>query len=361
MCKSRAEGGERCEPHTRAAVTTGMASYAAAVTPVSKSESKQVLADLQREGHGLPSPTREEVDSFLETTITGVRHDESIDPSLRERIVTRLHAAIGKVLPDGPTFHAWKNAIAESLRRSQRAATAGFVAGILTFSGGCGLTGGGDSDPAASASAPTPTVTAGAKGLEYQQAQLPEPKFTAGAVGRYGEEELRGVYDQALDYVTEHQYSDFITIQVDDAKPQDFKSATDLMTKRARDDFNRSIVKGRTNPEERKDAASFAYYGLPETDTVDGATVPVKVRDDVPSAVFNKKVTDPRVSLRNDGRLVVRMDYYGEVRVSVGEDKQRLPFEARMELLYEQVGGKWLIDGWYQQARPTHKAQKDTF
>lgn len=104
----------------------------------------------------MPDPSRDEVDDFLEKQAFRVRHEAALSEARRESILTRIQSAIGRVLPNGATFHAWKNVVAEAFARVRRRAAAAFLVGALSVGlGACGNTGEGPDVAAPVSGAPT--------------------------------------------------------------------------------------------------------------------------------------------------------------------------------------------------------------
>lgn len=134
MCQSRAEGGVRCNHHLSTAASAAMVTYVVSATGAAPAEAKAVAARLEREGEHLPAPAREEVDAFLTESMFRARHDETLTPKRRESVLARLGAALGKVLPSGAKFHAWKNMMVETAVRMRRKVVAVTVAAGLAVS-----------------------------------------------------------------------------------------------------------------------------------------------------------------------------------------------------------------------------------
>lgn len=150
MCKSSAEGGQRCQGHLSASTTAAMTTYVVHTTGLDRPTVDATMADLRAEFADAPAPDRAEVDQFLEQQAFRVRHEPDLTEKRRDSIMSRLRAGIGRLLPDGPTYAAWKNVLASAAHRAWKrarkpviavgvgAAAVGFVAGATTFMGGMG-------------------------------------------------------------------------------------------------------------------------------------------------------------------------------------------------------------------------------
>lgn len=139
MCQSQADGGVRCNHHLTSAAGAALVTYVVTSTGATAPEAKAVVERLEREGEGLPAPSRSEVDAFIDESMYRARHDDSLAPKRRESILRRLGAALGKVLPTGAQFHAWKNMMVETAVRMRRKAVAAtVVAGLAVSLAACG-------------------------------------------------------------------------------------------------------------------------------------------------------------------------------------------------------------------------------
>lgn len=208
MCQAKVDGGRRCQAHLRADATAAMITAAVATTGLSRSEAQDAFHALRAEGATQPNPTRDEVDTFLERAAFAAEHNPDLTPTRRATVVARLRAAIGRLLPDGATFHAWKNLIAESYARVRRTAAAAFTAGVLTFSvGACGTTpdtSGPDDAPSPTASAPvTPGETpTDASGLDPAEGwTVPTAALSRSAINEFGRNRLAVAEEQIVEFI----------------------------------------------------------------------------------------------------------------------------------------------------------------
>ena len=343
MCKSIANGGQRCQAHTRQAVSDQMVSYTTALTPLNSEQTRAALRDLEIEGANLPDPEREEVDEWLERTITQVRYEPNLTEPRRERIIRRLREALGRVLPSGATFHAWKSIMAEAWQRSRRKAAIFFTVGVITFSGGCGLGAGGASPDDAPRG---PSVVQVQDGYEqYAKDSVAAIEVPGDVASKFGAEDAQKAYDVAANTFLKAQVSDArVRISRADATTADFKDVRASLTAERRKDFDKALSCADTDADCYATVASIAYYGAEDNITAkDGA---VKVRSDVPHAVVSKKVSKPTMRVSDDGRLEIRMTNTGTMRMKAAADNTLIPYENNSTVWMKKVDGQWKIDGW---------------
>lgn len=139
MCQSQAEGGVRCNHHLTSAAGAALTTYVVASTGAAAADVKAVAARLEREGEHLPAPSRGEVDDFIHQQMFRARHDDTLTEKRRESVLARLGAALGKVLPSGAKFYAWKNMMVETAVRMRRKVVAAtVVAGLAVSLAACG-------------------------------------------------------------------------------------------------------------------------------------------------------------------------------------------------------------------------------
>lgn len=139
MCKSSAEGGQRCQGHLRSGVTAAMTTYVVDATGLDRASAVTVIEDLRAEFADAPAPDRAEVDEFLERQAFRIRHEQALSEKRRNSLLGRIRAGIGRLLPDGPTFAAWKHSLAAAWQRAREPLkVAGAVAGVFIASVGLG-------------------------------------------------------------------------------------------------------------------------------------------------------------------------------------------------------------------------------
>ena len=139
MCKSKAQGGQRCAYHIEQGASTALVSLVSVVDGTKTKYAREEFDARKEQGVNMPAPTRGEVDAFLADQVEQVEKADFLTPPRKRSILNRLREAIGKVKPDGATFHAWRTIMRDAWSKARRKATAGFLAGVMTFSvGACG-------------------------------------------------------------------------------------------------------------------------------------------------------------------------------------------------------------------------------
>lgn len=137
------KGGKenRCFIHkmgTKAAIA--MAIY---MTDLPESHVSQTAKELKKEGKGLPTPNKEEVEAFTRSQQFMSRHDPAIPDSERKTMERRWGAA-REEKPDGATYYSWTRTPVESVvrwsKKWKRTAMAGMAAGSIVVMSACGST-----------------------------------------------------------------------------------------------------------------------------------------------------------------------------------------------------------------------------
>lgn len=122
------------------AASSALTSYAHACTGMHERDVQRTFHELKREGRrlGAPDPTPAEAEAFLLDQESRVRNDPTLTAVRRRSLLTRLHAALdrvrSRVLPTGPTFHAWRNILSTTWGRVQPRIAPGLAAGVLAAS-----------------------------------------------------------------------------------------------------------------------------------------------------------------------------------------------------------------------------------
>jgi hypothetical protein len=172
MCRAKSGNGRRCARHTQSKADGAVVSLTAALAGHVRHERvREVMRDLEQQAADAPAPSRTDVDDWLSQQIDTATHLDTISDSRRLSIIDRLRAAIGRILPDGATFHAWRNAVNTFIGRNKIRFAAVTAAGALTLGAlaGCGSStdnvpsannGPAGTRPAATAPATTTTTTA---------------------------------------------------------------------------------------------------------------------------------------------------------------------------------------------------------
>ena len=352
MCKPTTEGGKRCAYHLQDGAGAALTTYTASVTGLGGAETREVMADLVAEFADAPAPSREVVDEFLEQQVFRARHEPDLTEKRRESIVRRLRNAIGRVTPDGATFKAWKNIVAEAWTRVRRKAVAAFLVGAMAFSvGACGTTSNEGTDPgrievvAAAPQHVTDAETPAASGLAWPAHKV---TYKADAVQRYGRKEAEAGADLTLEVIKEFSFGDRTVAPTGNAayraeyqawllgaaKHMDTGAAKDWTTKV--NTFMGGKNQTDTNPA-HSSVFSLSSYGLMGPDNVP---------TDRPS-IEDQSIDKCVVTTATDGRLKVEVTSSAHFNwVNNGEAGQTTG-TRNQEFLLTQVGGQWKIDGWH--------------
>lgn len=349
MCKSVAEGGARCQAHTRQAVSTQMGSYATAMTSLNSEQAAITLRDLEAEGANLPDPSRDEVDAWLEQTITQVRFEPNLTESRRERIIRRLREALGKVTPSGATFHAWKNIMAEAWQRSRRKAAVFFTVGVITFSGGCGM-GSGSVDPDPSPQSPGIVQVDGYS--EFTAGGVPQPSVSAEVKSQFGEQGALDAYNFGAKTILNNQLNgETLSKSREDVTADDIADVRAALTPVRQRDLDDRLSNISTDESAYADIAALKGVGasagqLQVQDPTSGKTSAASLRSDVPSSSINRSVSKPQLSVDSDGRLKATFTSSGVLRATAGGDNYLVPISNKTSLWFQKSGDQWKIDGW---------------
>lgn len=351
MCKPKSEGGQRCSFHLSQGVQTGVTAYAAALTGLSRDETHEAFEALRAEGAEMAAPSRGEVDSFLETQQFRVQHEPSLSAAKRTSILNRLRAAVGRVTPDGATFHAWKNVVGEAWARTRRRAAAVFLVSGLAFGmGGCAT--------GPSTAAPATPVTSGpvatAPATSVTVARIDQVTYDKAAVAKFGQKNVESAGKFSTEFVAKYGANEALANKTpDQVSEADVKDITAEMTPAAQKSFLAALDTRQTN-EGRANTYGVAFVGL----NAGGYTM----RTDVPG-VSDVSVAKPVVSV-NDGRLTVVQDYSATIRYK-GPEGKNFKMTAEKQVTFWLVKGPskdqpWLIDGWTANFGGT-PVQADTF
>lgn len=349
MCKSAAEGGARCQAHTRQNVTAQMSSYVTAVTPLNSAMTREVIADLEREGQNLPDPSREEVDGWIEGQMAQVRFESNLTESRRERILKHLREALGKVLPSGATFHAWKNVMAEAWSRSKRKATVFFAAGLITFSGGCGISPG---DASPEPPAPTGTVQVVDGYPEYASASLPQPDVSADVEAKFGKADSLAAYNMGADLILKNQLEgEHLGTPINEVKASDLAEVRSHLSPDRQKDFDARVKDMGSDEEAYAAVVALTGVGVGQgdisvTDPGSGKAYKGGLRTDVKDPGFNRSIQSPKLTVDTDGRLKATFKSGGSLRVHANDKNYVVSISNTTSMWFAKDGGQWKIDGW---------------
>lgn len=362
MCKALNEGGKRCSFHIVQGVCTAVVAYATSLTGLSRKETDEAFAALKEEGRNAPAPSREEVDGFLVTQAFRVRTEPTLTEAKRGSILNRLQSAIGKATPDGATFHAWKNVVAEAWARSRKRAAGVFLISGLAFGmGGC-ATGPTNAAPQPSTSGPVATApaspTAGATvapvgSTPAATGMMAAPPFVAKAtyskdvVAKYGQASAEAAHDLTSELTTTEGFSEARMRQTPgEISQDDFASIKPYLTPSAAKDLDANAAKWVSDPTDATANANLmavAMYGLNNDK--------YRLREDVP-ALSGVRVERAQVDLDTDGkRVIVTQHVTTTARFEGAAKGDLLKMGLTRDTTYVLVKGTskdrpWLIDGW---------------
>lgn len=351
MCKPKSEGGKRCSFHLSQGVASGIIAYAAALTGLGRKASQEAFEALRAEGADLPAPSRGEVDAFLEAQQFRVQHEPALTTAKRTSILNRLRAAVGKVTPDGATFHAWKNVVAEAWARTRRRAAAVFLVSGLAFGmGGCATGPSNATPPPAPPSGPVATAPA----TSATAAHVDKVTYDKAAVAKFGQKDVESAGKFSTEFVAKYGANETLVNQTpEQIDASDVKDILANMTPDAQKSFLAALSAQDTN-DGRANVFAVAIVGL----NAGGYTV----RTDVPG-IGDVKVANPVVTV-NDGRMTVVQDFSSTVRYK-GPAGKNYKMTAEKKVTFWLVKGPskaqpWLIDGWTAHFGGT-PVQVDTF
>lgn len=358
MCQSKAQGGKRCNAYLERQVTTGLVTTTAAVTGTKRAEVRNLHAELVASAIDGPDPTRDEVDQFLTETDFRVRHDPTLDAPVRERISSRLRAAIGRILPSRKTLSAWRTLLSEAWTRSHRKATTGFAAMAMVFSvGACGNTPDtGQATPVSSepssqvASPPSEEPTSEASGLTPVATSWgKDPRVSIGVAPRefYGAEKAEMGTQVALDFMKSYAvHPDLIRAEPRDVTMSSLSGLTSQMTPAMKADLKKTVSiysssdgkKGTadlwalTMTAVDKQLPADATYGVDRT-----ASDPVSQRQF--TSISTRLASDDNLEVATTATFVVRFEGSDGAAYSAKYER-----ESRMYLIPS--GDSWLINGY---------------
>lgn len=352
MCQSKAEGGRRCAFHLEQGVASGMVTYVASVTGLTPAQTNAAYEALEREGLTEPDPTRAEVDEFLEKQIFRVRHEPDLTEARRDSIVSRLRAAIGRITPNGATFHAWKTLVAESWSRVRRRAAAAFVVGALTFSvGACGTVPDADRGPvSAEPVAAAPTTPGAAYDTEYAVAQ---PTISKEAVEAFGAKEAAAATTLATEVAQEWNFNEKAIVgQVEDPAAVAYVlHAGDEMTPELRKEWTGNVNEyvraaksgGALSGDVISNVYSYTFFdAFIEIEDAGWAPAPEG------PVVVNQKISKISTTPTTDGRLLVVVSSQADLRtLNTEKGKSKLwAFSRDTSYYMSKTPDGWKISAW---------------
>ena len=116
MCKSQAEGGQRCSAHTHLGVAA--THYAGAVTNLDEAQVASVFHRLRGAHKDTPAPSQEEAVTVLTRLKREAAADSRLDERTRDRILSRYDNALAEIedgqMPEGRTWAAMQSTVVEA-------------------------------------------------------------------------------------------------------------------------------------------------------------------------------------------------------------------------------------------------------
>ncbi len=337
MCRAKAQGGQRCQGHRRAAVSGSVATLVAAVSPESKREvDARFAAAVPLKGTS-GNASREDTDEFLIEAVERAETCDSLTDRQRTSVVERLREAVGRLVVSRETLAAWRATLDRAWARVGRATTGVLLAATLSLgAGGCGT--GGDTSPA-----PEPTASPASVAPEVREhADKPVPKTDVPAeVAAYfgSESKARKVYENlATVYMDSAMTANLITTDRADVQPDDFV-IRNLMTNDMRDRFDghvRSAAGG--DSDALQTVTALALYDA--LDGESGATL----TPGVPASVVQRRIETPRLRLADDGRAKITLTTRGAVRVVEDGARNLSPYKATATFFLNRDGK---VSGWW--------------
>ncbi len=336
MCRAKAQGGQRCQGHRRAAVSGSVATLVAAVSPESRREVEERLASVMTPEGTSGNASREDTDVFLVEAIIRAEECASLTDRQRASVVERLREAVGRLVVPRETLAVWKATLDRAWNRAGRATTGVVLAATLAIgAGGCGT--GGDTSPAPE---PTATATSVAPEVrEHAENPIPNPDVPADVATYFGsEEKARKAYERlATTYMDGAMRADLLTTDRADTSPSKFDIRA-LMTAETRDRFDDRLAKAATGDETAYcDTGALALY-----DAFDRQP-DVSLTPRVPSSIVQRRIENPRMGMAADGRVKITLTTKGAVRATEKGERALSPYSATVTFFVEKNGK---ISGW---------------
>ena len=248
--------------------------------------------------------------------------------------------------------------MAEAWNRSRRKVAVFFIAGVLTFSGGCGFAGNANNNP----ENPTPTSTSqGVEGHpEFGSTSLPQPAVSEEVATRFGEKDALVAYNMGAQFILDHQMDgNMISTDVADVDPSDLASTRKMLTPDRQKDWDARFAAATTDKDAWAAIAGLDGVGLARgdiaiTDPITSKQFTGTFRTDV-SPSFNRKISSPQLTIAPDGRLKATFASNCTFRVKANNANYLVPISNKTTLWFKKAGNTWKIDGWYA-SWPKHDA-----
>lgn len=345
MCKSIKDGGARCSFHLAQGVNGAVLTLATAQTGLARREAEQAFEDLRREGARLEAPAREDVDALLSAVEFRARHDLDLSEHQRKSVIARLRAAIGRVLPDAGTVHAWKNIVAEAWARSRRKVVTVFLAGALSFGvGACGSPAADSAPPApSSASVSAPVNPAGDERI--QSAVIAEGNFSGEAVNLFGQDKVDAAYDEMTTYAQTITFDEDLLVKVEGRSAAEFDAPAAYMTPKAAADYRATVERALTGSDSTAESAleGVSFYNVSGDGVAFASSGPL---------IVNHQINSASVAVdRSTGveRLQLTFSQHGDLRISQNNQASLVPLDKTTSFWLTPApagsGRAWLIDG----------------
>lgn len=336
MCRSKQQGGRRCKYHLQQGVTACSVMYAVAATGLTRGEAIETQEALIREGTKQPDPSREEVDAFLTQEDFRIRHDQDLEPGLRAKLSERLQAAIGRVTPDGATFHAWKNLVAQAWAKGRRKVAAAFLVSSLSFGlGACGSAGNSEpAEPVGTVGQVGAPVTPGTFDSDFGTPS--KPSYSEGVVNEFGQPNVDQAVDEALTLVEDESFRSDLLRSEDTYQAGDFNSATSHMTDTCAADYRKQVAADLADTDDGSGVQLIAFHDISG----------VQWHTDGPKTV-DPKINKVKVSVADDGkRIEVHVDSQATMRyLDTGKPYHQNLIKGVTYWMKSTPNG-WKVDGW---------------
>lgn len=358
MCQPLAKGGKRCATHMHGSMA--VVTHTSIVNNADEGVVRTVFRSLRQEGKNLPSPTPEEVESFAAEQRLRAQFDPRIEDERKRNTIVRRWGRTSEEKPDGGTFHAWKNTMAETARRYSHKAVAIGTASVFALSAAACSGGGGamENTPAPTVN-PSPSVTQSYEvpaGLEIAS----KDNDGAGEYSRVSLPDDSPVYAYNAGVVQPDVASLFSEQDISEAQ----RAAADFAVEEGVDSI--LVDSNRTDEWYEQNASKFTEAGAADvqvalTQREKGSTLSGLVDNDVNGGRTDYDiVTDggPRISAMNIDNSNVFMAPNGDLAVEfqgsvtrravapTGETGTEVMNFTQTYSLQKGADGQWLISGW---------------
>lgn len=116
MCKTKAQGGQRCSAHTHLGIAA--TTHASAATSLDEAQVTSIFHRLRETHKDAPAPSAEEAIATLSRLRRDADLDHTLPDSIRERLQSRYDKALAEVadgtIPDGRTWAAMQHTLVEA-------------------------------------------------------------------------------------------------------------------------------------------------------------------------------------------------------------------------------------------------------